>query len=132
MRRLLPVAVYYEELALEVSASIAGLRVIKPPVLRGTSGVDQRFSFLASDENVRYAFDVWQNVNEIEVLRTFIKKLDTGVQALIVCLSGRPSPEGRKLAASYGIDVLSPGDVGNFFSRRITQQIRATGRAKPA
>ena len=119
---------YYEELALEVGARIAGLKVLKPPVLRGKSGVEHRFSFLAADDNTSFGFDVWQNVNEIEVLRTFIKKLDTGVQALIVSLSGRPSPEGKKLVASYGIEVLSPGDVGNFFSKRITQQIRATSR----
>jgi hypothetical protein len=122
--------VYYEELALEVSASIAGLRVVKPPVIRGRSGVEHRFSFMATDEKVNYGFDVWQNVNEVEVLRTFIKKLDTGVQSLIVCLSGRPSLEGKKLAGGYGIEVLTPGDVGNFFSKRISQQIRATSGMK--
>ena len=121
---------YYEELALEVSASIAGLRVVKPPFMRGESGVEHRFSFVATDESTRYAFDVWQNVSEVEVLRTYIKALDTGAHAIIVCLSGKPTAEGKKLADSYRMDVLTPGDVGNFFSKRIIQQIRATSRAE--
>jgi predicted RecB family endonuclease len=121
--------VYYEELALEVSASIAGLRVLKPPFMRGESGIEHKFSFVATDESTKYAFDVWQNVSEIEVLRTYIKALDTGAHAIIVCLSGKPSAEGKKLAEEYRLEVLTPGDVGNFFSKRITQQIRATSRA---
>lgn len=119
---------YYEELALEVGASIAGLKVVKPPLMRGVSGVQHKFSFIASDESSDYAFDVWQKVSEIEVLRTYIKAYDTGMQGIIVCLSGKPTPEGKKLADSYRLEVLTPADVGNFFAKRITQQIRATSR----
>jgi len=120
--------VYYEELALEVGASIAGLKVMKPPLIRGKSGVQHKFSFVASDDSAKYAFDVWHKVGEIEVLRTYIKEMDTETEALIICLSGRPTPEGKRLADEYGIEVLNPGDVGNFFAKRITQQIKATRR----
>ena len=37
---------YYEKLALEVGATVAGLNVVKPAVIRGESGVDQRFAFV--------------------------------------------------------------------------------------
>lgn len=115
---------YYEKLALEVGATVAGLNVLKPPVIRGESGIDQRFTFVASDGGNMYAFDVYNEVGEVEVLRTYIKKMDTGASAFVVCLSGRPDAKGKELARNYGIDVLSPMDVGDFFSSRITQLIR--------
>jgi hypothetical protein len=124
--------VYYEELALEVNATIAGLEVRKPPVLCGKSGVEHKFAFLAADGPMRYGFDVCPQVGEIEILRAFVKKLDTGVEAFVVCLSGRPAPEGKELSAKYGIKVLSPGEVGDFFSKRISEQILVPGRTKSA
>ena len=123
---------YYEELALEVNATIAGLEVKKPPVLRGKSGVEHRFAFLAADGQTRYGFDVCPKVGEVEILRAFVKKMDTDVEASVVCLSGRPEPEGEIMSAKYRIKVLSPGDVGDFFSKRISEQIRAQGRKKSA
>ena len=116
---------YYEKLALEVGATVAGLNVVKPAVIRGESGIEQRFTFVASDGGDMYAFDVYNDVGEVEVLRTYVKKMDTGASAFVVCLSGRPGAKARELARNYGIDVLSPMDVGDFFSSRITQFIRA-------
>jgi hypothetical protein len=124
--------VYYEELALEVNATIAGLEVTKPPVLRGKSGIEHRFAFLATDGRARYGFDVCPQVGEVEILRAFVKKMDTAVEAFVVCLSGRPEAESKELAAKYGIKVLTPGDVGDFFSRRISEKIRVPGRTKSA
>jgi hypothetical protein len=122
--------VYYEELALEVNATIAGLEVIKPPILRGKSGIEHRFAFLAVDGQTRYGFDVCPKVGEVEILRAFVKKMDTGIEAFVVCLSGRPEPEGEIMSAKYSIKVLSPGDVGDFFSKRISDKIRAPGRTR--
>jgi hypothetical protein len=122
--------VFYEELALEVNATIAGLEVIKPPIIRGRSGIEHRFAFLAADGQKRYGFDVCPQVGEVEILRAFVKKMDTDADAFVVCLSGRPAPEGKALSAKYGVKVLSPGDVGDFFSKRISDQIRVPSRAK--
>jgi len=120
---------YYEKLALEVGATVAGLDVVKPPVIRGESGAEHRFTFVASDKRETYAFDVYNEVGEVEVLRTYIKKMDTGAKAFVVCLSGRPNEKAKELARNYGIDVLSPMEVGDFFSSRIAQFI---GSAKAA
>ena len=121
---------YYEKLALEVGATVAGLDVVKPAVIRGESGLDQRFAFVAADGPEMYAFDIYTDVREAEILRTYVKKMDTGANAFVVCLSGRPDAKARELARNYGINVLSPMEVGDFFSTRITQFIRSPGTVR--
>jgi hypothetical protein len=112
---------YYEKLALEVNATIAGLEVVKPAALKGKSGVTHRFAFLASDGKKNYAFEICSEVGEIEVLRAFVKRIDTDAEVFIVCLSGRAREQGKELASIYKMDILTPKEVGEFFSRRITQ-----------
>ena len=121
---------YYEKLALEVNAAASGLEVIKPSVLRGKSGFDQKFGFVASDGNTMYAFDIYQRVSESDVMRTYIKKMDSGAETYIVSLQGRTSVEVSELARGYGIDILGPGSVGDFFGSRITRQIRTLSRSQ--
>lgn len=104
---------------------MAGLDVVKPAVIRGESGTEQRFTFVASDGFEMYAFDVYNELREVEVIRTYLKKMDTGARTYVVCLSGRPDAKAKELARNYGIDVLSPMDVGEFFSSRITQFIKS-------
>jgi hypothetical protein len=116
---------YYEKLALEVGARVVGLEVVKPAQIRGTSGEEHRFTFVAADGPEMYAFDVVPEASQLDILRTYVKKMDTGANAYVVCLSGRPSAEVRTLAKDYGIDVLGPGEVGDFFSGRIAQKIKA-------
>ncbi len=116
---------YYERLALEVGATVAGFNVVKPAIIRGASGTDQKFTFVASDGPEMYAFDVCSEAGEVEVMRAYVKKMDTDAKVFLVCLSGRPSPKARDLARNYGIDVLSPMEVGDFFSTRIVEHIRA-------
>jgi len=116
---------YYERLALEVGATVAGLEVLKPPRISGESGVEQKFTFVAVDGPDKYAFDVYSEVREADILKTYVKKMDTGAKTFVVCLSGRPDPQAKELARNYGIDVLTPMEVGDFFSARITQFIRA-------
>jgi hypothetical protein len=118
---------YYELLALEVNATIAGLDIHKPPFIQGKSGVLHRFNFLASEGNRNYGFDICSEADEVAILRSFAKKLDTGAETFIVCLSGRASPDAGGLAASYGIEILTPGAVGKFFSKKVIQQLRAPG-----
>ena len=116
---------YYEKLALEVGATVAGLTVVKPAVVRGVSGIDQKFTLVASDGDEMYGFDICSEAGQPEILRAYVKKMDTRAKVYIVCLSGSPKPEAKDIARSYGIDILGPSEVGDFFSRRITQQIRA-------
>lgn len=114
---------YYEKLALEVGATVAGYNVIKPPVVRGRSGVEHRFTFLAAEGSTMLAFDIYPEVGEVEVLRTYVKKMDAGIEAFIVCLSGRPRDRAKELSRVYGIQVLGPREVGDFFTRKITQLV---------
>jgi predicted RecB family endonuclease len=121
---------YYEKLALEVGATVAGFNVVKPAVIRGASGLDQRFTFVASDGPDTYAFDVSTEVGQREILQTYIKKMDTGAEVFAVCLSGKPKPEAREMAQHYGIEVLGPKEVGDFFSNRIALQVSFARRSK--
>jgi hypothetical protein len=122
---------YYEQLALEVGATVAGFHVAKPPILAGDSGVEHRFSFLAFDGERPYAFDVYDEVGQIELIRTYVKKMDTGANTVIVCLRGMPRDEAKELASFYGLAVLGPKEVGDFFNNIITAKIRSVERALP-
>lgn len=106
---------YFENLALEIHATKAGWEVVKPPRVKGTSGVDHRFSFMASKGAELVGFDLYPQVTGIEVLKTYIKSMDAGIDASIVCLSGKPTEEGRKLAKEYGLTVLSPAEIEQRF-----------------
>ncbi|MGD1054676.1 MAG: hypothetical protein ABR867_01150 [Nitrososphaerales archaeon] len=106
---------YFEKLALEINATTAGWEVIKPERCVGTSGVEHRFTFLASDSGHMYGFDLYPEIGEIEVLRTFIKEMDTGVSGVLVCLSGKPSESAKNVAAELGVRICSPAEIGGFF-----------------
>lgn len=106
---------YFEKLALEINATTAGWEVIEPAWCMGTSGVEHRFTFLTSDSGHRYGFDLYSEIGEIEVLRTFIKEMDTGISGVLVCLSGKPSGRAQDVAAELGVRILSPAEIGGFF-----------------
>jgi hypothetical protein len=107
---------YFELLSLEIHASMSGLNVIKPPYSKGKSGVDHRFSFLASDDRLEYGFDIYEDTTQEEVLKTYTKKLDTEVCTFIVNLRGRPREESATLANEYGITILGPAEIDSFFN----------------
>lgn len=109
---------YFERLTLEVSATRAGWETIEPSTLRGASGVVHRFTFLASDGSARCGFDVYDEVDVIQVLRGYIKKLDTGTSVALVCLHGTPTQGAMTLAQQYGMRILGSGDIERFFSSR--------------
>jgi len=112
--------VYFEKLALEVNATTAGWEIIEPAICTGTSGVEHRFTLLTSDSGHRYGFDLYPEIGEIQVLRTFIKEMDTGVSGVLVFLSGRPSERAREVAAELGVRILSPAEIGKFFKSEKT------------
>jgi hypothetical protein len=111
----------FEKLALDVRAHFAGLSIIKPPFVVGSSGVRHRFTFLASKGSELFAFDICENVGVEEVIRTFAKSLDTSAKACIINLGGRIDSETLQLASAYGIRILSPGEIQNLFTRQAVQ-----------
>jgi hypothetical protein len=108
----------FEKLALEVRAHFAGLSVIKPPFVVGSSGVRHRFTFLASGGPELFAFDLYEQAGAMEVIRTFVKKLDTGATACIINLGGKIDNETMQLASVYGIDIISPEEIQNLFEQK--------------
>jgi hypothetical protein len=110
-----------EKLALGVAADRAGLKSVVPATMKGASGTDHRFGFLATDGSTSFAFDIYDEVGEVEVLRSFLKKFDTGAVSQIVCLRGAPSSGAERLAEEYGIRILSPEAVGSCFGKVLVQ-----------
>lgn len=117
----------FEKLAVEVSAVRAGLVEIKPPTLSGRSGVQHRFSLLFSDGAKTYAFDFYERVTELQVIRSFAKKFDTGAFVGIVCLSGSTTDGAGALAGSYGMRVVGPEEIESF----LTEQTAAPKESAP-
>ena len=109
----------YEKLALEVNARASGFDLVKPASVKGESGVDQRYSVVVSDGTQTYAIDILPRVGEAEVLRSYVKQLDTGARSFVVSLSGKPDSEVRAMADYYGVGVLTPADVDGFFSEKL-------------
>ncbi len=116
---------YYEKLALEVGATVAGFDVVKPPRLTGASGVEHKFTFVATDGSQKFAFDVYPEVGQVEILRAYVKKMDTEARMFVVCLSGRPNAEAREMSRCYDIDIIGPKEVGDFFSSLIAEKIHS-------
>jgi len=122
---------YYEKLALEVNATSAGWEVIEPARVVGASGIEHKFTFLASESGKLYGFDLYPEIGEIEVLRTFIKEMDSGTTAVLVCLSGKPSSRARGLAGEIGVKILSPAEIGGFFKSEKALTIERQEGATP-
>jgi hypothetical protein len=116
---------YYEKLALEVGATVAGFEVMNPPTLMGSSGVLHRFTFAAAEGDTVYGFDIYNEVGEIEIIKSYIKKMDTGARVFVICLSGRPRAQAADLAHNYDMTILGPKEVGDFFEEKIARQIEA-------
>src|SRR5271157_325869 len=106
-----------ERLSLRVAAAKAGLEVVDPPIAKGRSGVSHRFSFLATDGFHSFAFDFYDEVGEIEVLRTYVKSIDTGALTNVVCLSGIITEKAERAAEEYRMKVLGPSGLAKFFER---------------
>ncbi len=86
-------------------------RPVEPPVLKGTSGVVHVFSLLLVADGARFCgFDVYENVGEIEVLKSRIKAYDTGASCHIVASTGI-DPAAGELARIYGISILIKEDI---------------------
>jgi hypothetical protein len=109
---------YSEKLTLEIQSLRRGLTPRKPPTARGTSGIVHLFSFIAADELMTYCFDIYDEVTEIEVLKSYIKKIDTGYAVSLVT-GGRVGPLGKSLAKEYGMAVVSPNEIPEFLRSKV-------------
>ena len=113
-----------ERLYLQVNATSVGWSEVRPAVLRGHSGIDHHFAFLAQKDQAVCSFDIYDRVTEIEVLRTFTKKIDTGVPVTIVSISGWSEQTAQNLARSYGIEIIGTNDIPKFFERSFPAMVK--------
>ncbi len=113
----------FEKLTLEVGARTSGLNMVTPPVLKGKADVEHRFTTLASDGTHFFAFDIYDTVTEIEVMRSYAKEFDTGATTQIVCLGSSPTEEARHLAAEYNMEILGSESLPALFKLHAVAQI---------
>ncbi|QQG49172.1 MAG: hypothetical protein HY247_02345 [archaeon] len=109
-----------EKVALEVAATKAGLAVVKGAIVQGRSGVDHRFAVVVSDGVHSFAFDFYEGARDVDVLSTYVKKYDTGLETNIVS-SGKNTPLAATLAQEYGMKLVTPESVGSFFDVMLVQ-----------
>jgi hypothetical protein len=106
---------YSERLSLEVIASKSRWQIVNPPTLTGRSGITHRFDFVAMDGQDRLVFDICERLSETDVIKTYIKKLDTGASACIICHAKEVTEGARRLAAEYGLKVLRSDSLESAF-----------------
>ncbi|MDE1852683.1 MAG: hypothetical protein KGI38_02920 [Thaumarchaeota archaeon] len=106
----------YEKLLIGVGATRAGLKPVLPRVLRGVSGVEHRFNMLFTDGARQYAFDIYESIRDFEVVKSYLKKFDTGASVFLVCPTENVSWEARSLAVGYDMKILSPESIPVFFA----------------
>jgi hypothetical protein len=106
---------YSERLLLRVSAAEAGWDSVEPPTITGASGVVHRFAFLASRGSLKIGFDVYDEIDEIRVIQSYLKKLDTGASVALVCQRVH-SERASKLAAEYGMAILEPDRAESYLA----------------
>jgi hypothetical protein len=112
---------YYERLSLEIIASKFHWQTATPSTLTGRSGVTHRFDFVATGGQNTLVFDVCERLGETDVIKTYIKKLDTGASAYIYCPDGKISEGARRLASEYGLEVLCSDTIESAFRAKEIQ-----------
>lgn len=108
----------YERLSLEVIAAKSNWQIVNPPTLAGRSGVTHRFDFVATHGQYSLVFDIYEELSETDVIKMYIKKLDTGASACIICHTERMTEGARKLAAEYGLKVVRSDNIKSAFNAR--------------
>lgn len=106
----------FEKLALEVSALKAGLTEVTPHVLQGNSGVEHKFDMLFSDGARNYAFDFYEAVTDVEVVKSYAKKFDSGCHVSIISPGKGVTDAAKELALSYNMRILTPEAASTFFA----------------
>ena len=121
---------YYEKLALEVIAARSHWGVASPPILTGRSGIPHRFDFVAYDGRENIVFDIYDRLTETDVIKTFVKKLDTGAIAYIICVSEKMTEGAGRLAWEYGLKVLRSRSIESAFRQEEMAPIRSQSQVR--
>lgn len=106
----------FEKLALEVSALKSGLTAVSPHVLQGESGVEHRFDLLFNDGARFYGFDFYEEVTDVEVVKSYAKKFDAGCAVSIISPAGTVTEQAKELALYYNMRLLTPEGASTFFA----------------
>ena len=117
----------FEKLALEVSALKAGLTPVSPHVLQGASGVEHRFDLLFTDGARYYAFDFYDRVTDVEVVKSYAKKFDAGCSVSVISPLGAVTADAKTLAISYNMRLLTPEAASTFFALERAAPMRTFG-----
>ncbi|MDG6898811.1 MAG: hypothetical protein JRM99_08870 [Nitrososphaerota archaeon] len=106
----------FEKLALEVSAIKAGLSTVTPGTLKGASGVVHKFDLLFTDGERKYAFDFYGSVADVEVVKSFAKRFDTGCYVSLIAPAGAVTEQAKGLALFYNMRILTPDAAATYFA----------------
>lgn len=90
--------------------------VITPPALKGKSGIVHSFSLLLASKGKLAGVDIHEIVGEVEVLKTYVKKLDTGVSAFLVSTNGNPALETRALSEAYDVRIFTRSELDEMLN----------------
>lgn len=99
----------FESVAAEFNAD--GLRASAPSMLFGKSGVKHEFSFgiLSEGGKPKVVLDTELSVKEVDemkVLKFYVKVFDVSPETAILCVSPRLSERAKQLAEEYSIKVI--------------------------
>lgn len=93
--------------SLEQIAQKSGLRIVRPPSLEGRSGVSHRFSLLTRKGSEEVAFDLYDRVDDVELLRSYLKGYDTGAVVRVVSTESPPTEKAISLAKELRVGILT-------------------------
>lgn len=107
-------------------AAKAHWQIVSPPTLTGRSGVTHRFDFVATAGQERLVFDIFERLSETDVIKTYVKKLDTGASAYII-YNAKSMTEGTgRLVSEYDLKVLHSDNIeSTFMTKRMEHQPRS-------
>lgn len=98
----------------EVEAAGLGLATVRLAKVRGESGALHTFSFAARARSTTFALDVYDEVRDIDVLKTYVKVYDTKAVGAMVCVTGRVSKRAEAMAKDYGMNIIAPAEVPRY------------------
>lgn len=123
---------FAEKLTLEVGSTKLGWEIVKPRRILGNSGVEHTFAFVTSSGRINYAFDIYDQVSEVEVMKSYLKKYDTEAIVNLVSTRGIATPGAQRLAAEYGMTILRPDEILPFFSSALVETSPELAETKKA
>lgn len=104
-----------EKVTLEVQAKRFGLQVVKPPVVISPSGTRYEFSFMASSGSILYAVDIYEDLTDNEVLKTYLKAFDAKATAFVLWTGKAKTAAADRLAKEYSMRILRVEELPGFF-----------------